>query len=76
MQFSTCQGRRTKAMLREGAFKVDHEGHFWHSRFLHTIICAFLGYMAPKFVKKLDVTQFKQPRRSEGFDRKSHPRPF
>ena len=57
-------------------FKVDREDHFWRPGFLHIIICIFLGYKVSNFVKKLDVTDVLKPKKFEGFDRESPPRPF
>ena len=40
--------------------KIDCEDHFYHSGFLHLIICVLLGYIASNFIKKLDLTNVKK----------------
>ena len=39
--------------IRNRNFKVTLEDYFQHQGFLHIIICVFLGYKGPNFVKKI-----------------------
>ena len=41
-------------------FKVDREDHFYHSDFLHLIMCVLLGYIASNLVRKMVLTDVKK----------------